>query len=106
MPNTKCEDPKQLALALKALADKNRLKILSLLLNKQYCVKSLAKKLSISESSVSQHLKKLREAGLVVGVKKGYWVHYSVQEEKLAKLSNELKNLEQYTAVEDKNCCK
>ena len=92
--------------ALKALADKNRLKILSLLLNKQYCVKSLAKKLAISESSVSQHLKKLREAGLVVGVKKGYWVHYSVQEEKLAKLSNELKNLKQYTTTENNHCCK
>ena len=94
-----------IVLALKALADKNRLKILSLLLNKQYCVKSLAKKLGISESSVSQHLKKLREAGFVVGEKKGYWVHYFVQEEKLAKLSKELKNLAQYTEDKHNHCC-
>lgn len=56
---------------LKAIADETRLNILKLLLAKKFCVKVLAKKLEISESAVSQQLKVLREADLVIGEKKG-----------------------------------
>ncbi|MCK8828403.1 metalloregulator ArsR/SmtB family transcription factor [Natroniella acetigena] len=95
----------KIVLDLKAIADTNRLKILSLLLNKQHCVKSLAKKLDISESSVSQHLKKLREAGFVIGEKKGYWVHYSAKNKKLINLSDNLKQLSVYMSSKNGHCC-
>ncbi len=68
---------------IKALADENRLKLIKLLLRKNYCVRALAERLEISESAVSQQLKVLREAGLVVGKKEGYFVHYSLILEKL-----------------------
>ena len=55
---------------LKAIADGTRFKILTLLLQQNYCVRALSRKLGLSESAISQHLKVLREAGLLVGVKK------------------------------------
>ncbi|AGB41033.1 putative transcriptional regulator [Halobacteroides halobius DSM 5150] len=96
----------ELVTNLKAIADANRLKLLALLLNKDYCVKALAKELEISESAVSQHLKKLREAGLVIGIKKGYWVHYSAKDEKLVTLADKLKNLSSFVDHQDNSCCK
>lgn len=82
--------------ALKALGDETRLKIIKLLLIKRFCVGALAKKLDISESAVSQQLKILREAGLVLGEKEGYYVHYTVKVDKLneiGKYISELKNI-------------
>ena len=58
-------------LTLKALSDETRMKIVILLLKNNYCVRALAKELKISEAAVSQHLKVLREAGLLTGEKKG-----------------------------------
>jgi DNA-binding transcriptional ArsR family regulator len=64
---------------LKALADENRLKLLNLLLTQDLCVGALARRLGITEAAVSQHLQVLRKAGLVFGVKRGYWTHYAVE---------------------------
>ncbi|MFO7820286.1 MAG: metalloregulator ArsR/SmtB family transcription factor, partial [Halanaerobacter sp.] len=91
---------------LKALADKKRLKIVELLLKKDYCVKALAKEVEMSESAVSQHLKRLREVGLIVGEKRGYWVHYVVQVDEVVGLGQELIELtEQEQVEEESNCC-
>lgn len=67
----------------KALADGTRLEILKLLMHKPFCVNAIAKRFGISQSAVSQHLRVLREAGLVEGNKEGYFVHYSVNNEGL-----------------------
>lgn len=70
----------------KALGDETRFKIFLLLAEKQICVKGLAKSLGISESAVSQHLKVLRNAGLIKGEKVGYFTHYQVQRQVLKEL--------------------
>jgi ArsR family transcriptional regulator, arsenate/arsenite/antimonite-responsive transcriptional repressor len=77
----------------KTLADETRFKLVKLLLTHDLCVGSLAKHLSISEAAVSQHLKSLREAGLVRGEKRGYWTHYTVEKEKLHELARFLGEL-------------
>ena len=61
---------------LKALGEPMRLKIYLCLLERKHCVRSLSKKLEITESAVSQHIKIMREAGLVYGEKYGYHTHY------------------------------
>ena len=71
----------QIVKLFKALADENRLKIVSLLSYNNLCVGALARVLNISKPAVSQHLKILREAGLVRGEKIGYWTHYRVETE-------------------------
>ena len=77
-------------LLLKAIADETRMKIVTLLLQHNYCVRALARKLEISEAAVSQHLKVLREAGLLIGEKKGYFMHYDVNRDMLHELAREI----------------
>lgn len=78
---------------LKALADETRFKILQLLLRRSYCVRSLAKLLTLSEATISQHLKVLKDAGLITGEKCGYFMHYEVERAALAALTESLENL-------------
>lgn len=78
---------------LKAIADETRMKILKLLLKHNYCVGALARQLEITESAVSQHLKILRDANLLIGEKKGYYMHYDVDREQLKALASELETL-------------
>lgn len=89
---------------IKALADENRLKIIKLLLAKNYCVSALAARLDISESAVSQQLKILREAGLVIGEKEGYFVHYRVETDELRKIGEYIINLE-VKCSDNNGCC-
>jgi DNA-binding transcriptional ArsR family regulator len=77
----------------KAMADETRFNLLNLLLTHDLCVRALARHLKSSEAAVSQHLKQLREAGLVKGEKRGYWTHYTVIRERLHGLAEDLKGL-------------
>ena len=61
---------------LKALGDQTRYKIFNCLLERKHCVRSLSKKLGVTESAISQHLKVMKKAGLVYGEKYGYHMHY------------------------------
>ena len=78
---------------LKALGDPKRYQLLRLVSERGYCVKALAKITSLSESAVSQHLKILREAGLIYGVKRGYYTHYCVDKEALGRIIDELEQM-------------
>ena len=75
---------------LKALGDPKRFQLLQLMSERSYCVRALARRSELSESAVSQHLKVLREAGLVLGVKRGYYTHYCVEKEALGRIIAEL----------------
>jgi ArsR family transcriptional regulator len=61
---------------IKALADQNRLRLLNLLLQQELCVCELEVLLELSQTNVSRHLAKLREAGLIQAYKDAQWVHY------------------------------
>ncbi|MGB9596020.1 MAG: ArsR/SmtB family transcription factor [Candidatus Poribacteria bacterium] len=67
----------------KALSNEVRLKIIKLLSERFLCVNALVIKTGMSQPAISQHLNILENAGLVIGVKKGYWVHYELVTEKL-----------------------
>ena len=83
----------ELSTVFKALSDASRFRLVNLLLTHDLCVGALAHHLKISEAAVSQHLKQLREVGLVKGEKRGYWTHYLVDKAKLSELGEALKNL-------------
>jgi DNA-binding transcriptional ArsR family regulator len=95
---------------LKALSDENRFKIITFLLTRNFCVRALANRLEISEAAVSQHLKILREAGLVKGEKRGYWVHYIVNKDIINQTGDELKKILEPSVFidnhEKKQCCR
>ena len=68
----------QLESALKALADKTRLRILALLGNNEVCVCHVHDSLGLPQPTVSRHLAYLRRAGLVDARRDGVWMHYQV----------------------------
>lgn len=74
----------ELAKRLKVLSVASRLQILQLLRDRALNVGAIAAQLDVTQGAVSQHLRVLREAGLVVSEKRGYHVHYRLNEESLA----------------------
>jgi ArsR family transcriptional regulator len=62
----------------KALNDPTRREILELLKEKDLTAGEIAEQFSISKPSISHHLDLLRQAGLVVSVKEGQFVYYSL----------------------------
>lgn len=62
----------------KALSSAPRLDIVRLLKEHPQCVNAMAKRLGLSQSAASQHLRILRDAGLVKAKKRGNWMHYEM----------------------------
>jgi len=71
---------RELEQVFKALADVTRLKIVQMISEKEMCVYDIFQDLNISQPAVSHHLKILKQAGLIVGRKKGKWVLYSIDD--------------------------
>ncbi len=77
----------------KVLSVETRLRIIDLLKHRALCVNALAWALEITPAAVSQHLRILRDADIVFGTKKGYYVHYRVNNKTLAGWSKTTKSL-------------
>ena len=77
----------------KALGDPRRIQLLQLMSERSCCVRALARMSRLTESAVSQHLKVLREAGLVCGVKIGYHTHYRVEPDAIGEVIDALEAL-------------
>jgi DNA-binding transcriptional ArsR family regulator len=76
-------DPDELARILKVLSVGTRVRIVQLLRKQALCVNALAARLDVTQGAVSQHLRIMRDAGLVIDEKHGYHVHYRLNEETL-----------------------
>jgi ArsR family transcriptional regulator len=61
---------------MKALSDRNRVKIIKMLQHKTMCVCEMRAALELAQPTVSKHLRILEEAGLVSSHKDGQWVNY------------------------------
>jgi ArsR family transcriptional regulator len=82
-------DAAELATGFNALADPVRLRVLSMLAaapEGEVCVCDFVEPLSKSQPTVSHHLKVLSDAGLVQGDRRGKWVWYSLNRDRLAQL--------------------
>ena len=69
----------------KVLSVATRVRMIELLKERSLCVNALARDLMITPAAVSQHLRILRDADLVVAEKRGYFVHYRINEETMAR---------------------
>jgi ArsR family transcriptional regulator len=78
----------ELTVVAKALADPVRLQIVDVLRRQagEVCVCDLQALFDIAQPTLSHHLKKLREAGLVGVVRRSQWAYYYVVPEKLETL--------------------
>jgi len=86
-------DPEMQARVFKVLSVETRVRMIDLLKHRSLCVNALARALEITPAAVSQHLRILRDADIVVADKKGYYVHYRVNNKTLAEWSKVAKSL-------------
>jgi DNA-binding transcriptional ArsR family regulator len=70
----------------KVLSGDTRIRMLELLKGGPLCVNALAKRLGVTPSAVSQNLRILRDADLVVADKQGYFVHYGINRQTMTEL--------------------
>ncbi len=78
-------DPRKLARISKALSVEARVRIVQLLKERSLCVGALSARLGITQGAVSQHLRILRDAELVIAEKRGYYVHYRLNSRTVAR---------------------
>jgi ArsR family transcriptional regulator len=110
MGTTKTKDytAQELSIAkyAKALSHPARIAILNLLLKKQACVcGDIVDELPLSQSTVSQHLKELKEAGLIKGDIDGASVCYCIDEKEWTKAKTQLNQLFDKFSAPLKGCC-
>ena len=87
------DEVEKLAEVFKALSDPTRLRLIKLLSEcssqpdecggGSLCVNALTSRLDVTQSAVSQHLRILRQAGIVRGERRGQMVHYSLDKDGL-----------------------
>ncbi|WP_323960882.1 metalloregulator ArsR/SmtB family transcription factor [Arthrobacter sp. JZ12] len=95
-PTLSVEDAQQRALVFKALADPNRLRLLSIVKAGDAggsCVCDLTEPLDLGQPTVSHHLKVLVEAGLLQREKRGTWAYYSLTPGALDKVADLISTL-------------
>ena len=99
---TKTEN--ELAKIAKALAHPARIAIINHLIETKSCVcGDIVDELPLSQSTVSQHLKELKEAGLIKGDISGASVCYCIDEKNWAKAKTLLGGL--FESYKGQDCC-
>lgn len=80
----------------KALADRNRRRIISMLKERDMTAGEIAERFSISKPSISHHLNILKQAKLVLAERKGQHVYYSLNTTVVQDLLNWVLDLKDY----------
>jgi DNA-binding transcriptional ArsR family regulator len=83
----------ELVRALRALGDTTRLRMLEHIARRPRSTQELAPIVGLSEAGTSKHLRLLAEAGLVVRRREGYYVVYSLVDDRLDSLAGDLRRL-------------
>jgi ArsR family transcriptional regulator, arsenate/arsenite/antimonite-responsive transcriptional repressor len=89
LPSIDGERVAHLAAVAKALGDRTRLQLVDVLRRHagEVCVCELQPLFDISQSTLSEHLKKLRDAGIVGVERRGLWAYYYVIPGRLEELN-------------------
>ena len=89
-PNITAKQAGTLAAVFKALADPSRVQIVNLLANASdpVCVCDFMPQLGLSQGTVSFHLKKLLDVGLLEREQRGTWAYYSLNRDGLDRLAD------------------
>lgn len=95
----------EVAHAMKLLGDRNRLTIVAMLQVKELCVCEIVDILKTSQPNISQHVRKLRDGGLVKESRRGQWVYYSLNIEDKPYILDVLKHVPSQEALIDPTVC-
>jgi ArsR family transcriptional regulator, arsenate/arsenite/antimonite-responsive transcriptional repressor len=98
-PDPHADPDEELARLTAALAHPARIRILRFLLEQEECFAgAIVEHLPLAQSTVSQHLKVLREAGLIRGEVDGLHICYCADRGRLRKIGELLKAISPVTA--------
>ena len=86
-------DERRTAAVFKALCDENRIRILKLLTGGEKCACKLLDELSVTQPTLSHHMKILCDSGIVSRRKEGKWMYYSISEQGAENARNLLREL-------------
>jgi DNA-binding transcriptional ArsR family regulator len=84
--------PPELVRVFRALGDVTRMRILEQLARRPRSTQELAPLVGLSEAGTSKHLRLLADAGVVTSRREGYYVVYSVVDERLESLTGDLRH--------------
>ena len=99
-------EDKSLALYAKALSHPARVAILQLLIRKQACIcGDIVDEIPLAQSTISQHLKELKQAGLIKGEIDGVRVCYCINEKEWTVAARMLKEFFAHFEVVKQACC-
>lgn len=73
---------------IRAISDPTRFTILGIILRHDLCAGAIARRMGITEAAVSQHIKVLKDVGLVRAVRCGHYMHYAVDRELIRRMSD------------------
>ncbi len=95
-----------LATLAKALGHPARVAILEFLLKSDACIcGDIVKELPLAQPTVSQHLKELKNAGLIKGDIEGNTICYCIDEKAITKLESYFAMISTTLAKKKKDCC-
>ena len=90
----------------KALGHPARIAILEYLIKVDSCIcGDIVNELPLAQATVSQHLKELKNAGLIKGEIEGNSICYCIEEKALTQIEEYFKNLSSKLAIKNSKCC-
>jgi ArsR family transcriptional regulator len=105
----KMNDHAEHSLLFKALSDPNRIMIVDMLSCGELCACTILEAFSLSQPTLSHHMKILCSSGLVVPRRDGKWTHYSLNREKFSELISFIDEISTDSGKEcihlDDKCC-
>ena len=86
-------DARKLAGVFKVLSVEARIHIVRVLKRRSLCVTELTSQLGITQAATSQHLRVLKDAGIVKFQKRGFHVYYHLNKQRMARLHKAVNDL-------------
>lgn len=101
------ESQNDLAMAAKALAHPARIAIIEYLLKSDTCINGdLVSELGLAQATISQHLRELKDIGIIQGTIEGTRVSYCINPQRWAEIQKQFSRIfQQYEDPSAKDCC-
>jgi ArsR family transcriptional regulator len=88
-------DLSKFVLIMKSLTDETRLKIIIMLMQGELCACRILEDFSITQPTLSHHMKILKKSGLVNSRRDGKWTKYTINRQQIKDIGNFLKMIEE-----------
>lgn len=100
------ESQNEIAVIAKALANPARIAIIQHLLKAQACINGdLVQELGLAQATISQHLRELKEIGIIQGTIEGTRISYCINGERWNEIKTLFSGLFEQFNLNDDSCC-